>query len=70
MDEIYIKIKGKWWYYYRAVEKYGDVIDFYLVKHKMKKPLRPFYERPSECMDYQIKSLLIKVVPMLKYFII
>ena len=30
MDETYIKIKGKWVYYYRAVDKYGAIIDFYL----------------------------------------
>ena len=30
MDETYIKIKGTWFYYYRAVDKFGDVIDYYL----------------------------------------
>ena len=30
MDETYIKIKGKYWYYYRAVDKHGDVTDYYL----------------------------------------
>jgi len=30
MDETYIKVKGKWVYYYRAVDKYGAIIDFYL----------------------------------------
>ena len=30
MDETYIKIKGSWFYYYRAVDKCGDVIDYYL----------------------------------------
>ena len=29
MDETYIKIKGKWYYYYRAVDENGDIIDFY-----------------------------------------
>ena len=32
MDETYIKIKGEWWYYYRAVDKSGDIVDFYLSK--------------------------------------
>ena len=30
MDETYIKVKGRWVYYYRAVDKYGAIIDFYL----------------------------------------
>ena len=30
MDETYIKIKGTWFYYYRAVDKFGDVINYYL----------------------------------------
>lgn len=29
MDETYIKVKGEWFYYYRAVDKLGDVIDDY-----------------------------------------
>ena len=30
MDETYIKVKGKWCYYYRAVDKFGSVVDYYL----------------------------------------
>lgn len=30
MDETYIKVKGKWAYYYRAVDKDGNTLDFYL----------------------------------------
>jgi len=29
VDEIYIKIKGKWKYLYRAVDKNGQTIDYY-----------------------------------------
>ncbi|GBR03667.1 putative transposase [Acetobacter oeni LMG 21952] len=29
-DETYIRVKGKWTYLYRAVDKDGDTIDFYL----------------------------------------
>ncbi len=34
MEEIYIKVKDKWVYLYRAVYKYGDTIDFKLRKKK------------------------------------
>jgi transposase, IS6 family len=30
VDETYVKVKGKWVYLYRAVDKGGDTIDFYL----------------------------------------
>jgi putative transposase len=30
MDETYVKLNGKWIYLYRAVDKYGDTIDFLL----------------------------------------
>lgn len=30
MDETYIKLNGKWIYLYRAVDKFGDTIDFLL----------------------------------------
>ena len=30
MDETYIKVKGKWVYWYRAVDKFGDTVDFIL----------------------------------------
>lgn len=34
MDETYIKVKGKWVYYYRAVDKYGAIVDFYLSERR------------------------------------
>ena len=32
LDEIYIKVKGKWRYLYRAVDKNGNTLDFLLNK--------------------------------------
>jgi len=34
MDETYVKIKGKWAYLYRAVDKDGQTIDFLLTPHR------------------------------------
>ena len=34
VDETMVKIKGKWMYLYRAVDKSGSTIDFYLSTHR------------------------------------
>ncbi len=30
VDETYIKVKGKWIYFYRAIDKHGKTLDFML----------------------------------------
>jgi len=41
LDETYIKVKGQWKYYYRAVDKQGNTIDFLLTaKRDAKAALR------------------------------
>jgi putative transposase len=45
MDETYVKIKGKWFYYYRAVDKYGAVIDFYLSETRDEPTARAFFDK-------------------------
>jgi transposase-like protein len=34
MDETYIRVKGEWMYLYRAVDKGGKTIDFYLSRKR------------------------------------
>src|SRR5437870_3051261 len=34
MDETYSRVKGEWWYLYRAVDKYGETVDFLLTEHR------------------------------------
>ncbi|HEY5870096.1 MAG TPA: IS6 family transposase, partial [Candidatus Tectomicrobia bacterium] len=34
MDETYIRVRGQWRYLYRAVDKYGQTIDFLLTEHR------------------------------------
>jgi len=45
LDEIYIKVKGKWRYYYRAVDKEGNTIDFLLAAKRDKKAALRFIAR-------------------------
>jgi len=45
MDETYIKVDGKDRYLYRAVDKYGDTIDFLLTKRRMKGSAQKFLNK-------------------------
>jgi transposase-like protein len=42
MDETYIKIKGTWYYLYRAVDKQGQTIDFLLTEHRDEQAAKRF----------------------------
>ena len=42
MDETYVKVKGKWKYLYRAVDKEGQTIDFLLTAQRDKKAASRF----------------------------
>ncbi|MGR5522287.1 IS6 family transposase [Vibrio sp. PNB22_4_2] len=57
MDETYIKIKGEWWYYFRAVDKYGEVVDFDLSKERDEKAAQSFL-----CKAIKTNGLPEKVV--------
>jgi putative transposase len=45
MDETYIKIKGKWLYLYRAVDSYGNTIEFLLRKHRDSVAAKAFFRK-------------------------
>ncbi|MEE3322318.1 MAG: IS6 family transposase [Pseudomonadota bacterium] len=45
MDETYIKIKGKWYYLYRAVDKYGATVEFMVSKRRNKAAARAFFRK-------------------------
>lgn len=45
MDETYINVKGQWKYYYRTVDKYGNVIDFLLCERRDEKADRAFFAK-------------------------
>ena len=48
-DETYVKVRGKWTYLYRAVDKRGDTIDFYLSPTRSAKAAKRFLgQRPCE----------------------
>ena len=45
MDETYIKVRGQWKYYYRAVDKQGNTIDFLLTSRRDKKAALRFFKK-------------------------
>ncbi|PMH03412.1 transposase [Vibrio splendidus] len=45
MDETYIKVKGKWVYYYRAVDKFGNVVDYYLSPNRDESAAKAFLNK-------------------------
>ncbi|MCW8333927.1 IS6 family transposase [Vibrio paucivorans] len=45
MDETYIKVKGEWVYYYRAVDKFGHVVDYYLSPNRDEAAAKAFLNK-------------------------
>jgi len=42
MDETYIKVKGQWKYLYRAVDSFGNTIDFLLTRRRQRMSAQSF----------------------------
>jgi transposase, IS6 family len=45
VDETYIKVKGEWTYLYRAVDKAGNTIDFFLSTTQDKEAAKRFFKK-------------------------
>ena len=45
LDETYIKVKGQWKYFYRAVDKQNNAIDFLLTAKRDKKAALRFFNK-------------------------
>ena len=45
MDETYIKVAGKERYLYRAVDKFGETVDFLLIKRRIKGFAQKFFNK-------------------------
>ena len=45
MDETYIKVKGRWCYLYRAVDKFGNTLDFMLSEARDEAAATRFFAR-------------------------
>jgi transposase-like protein len=47
-DETYVKIKGKWHYLYRAIDKNGNTLDWMLSRNRNKKSAKRFFKKVLE----------------------
>jgi transposase-like protein len=47
-DETYVKVKGKWTYLYRAVDKVGRTVDFYLSERRDVKRCETLFPQSDE----------------------
>lgn len=45
MDETYVKMKGKWPYSYRVIDKYGKTLDFILSERRDESAAAEFFMR-------------------------
>ncbi len=45
MDETYIKVRGNWMYYYRAVDRDGQTLDFMLSERRYTAAARRFFKQ-------------------------
>ena len=60
MDETYIKIKGKWDYYYRSVEKHGAIVDFYLSDARNDPAAKAFFDKAPNSSGLPSKAVVDK----------
>jgi len=60
MDETYIKIKRKWVYYYRAVDKHGAIVDFYLSETRDEPAARAFFNKALDSSGLPSKVVIDK----------
>jgi putative transposase len=60
MDETYIKVKGRWCYYYRAIDKFGATLDFMLSEHRDEEAATRFFKKTIENNGWPDKVVIDK----------
>ncbi|ERP94445.1 hypothetical protein Q669_31490 [Labrenzia sp. C1B10] len=60
MDEAYMRVKGKWIYLYRAVDKFGKTLDFILSRRRNKAAAIEFFARAPVTNGMSRKILIDK----------
>ena len=60
MDETYVKVKGKWVYLYRAVDKFGDTVDFMLSEQRDEMAATTFFKQTLDANGFPNKVVMDK----------
>ena len=60
MDETYIQVKGQWVYLYRAVDKFGDTIDFMLSEKRNEAAATAFFKQAIDNNGFPKKVVMDK----------
>ena len=60
MDETYIKVKGRWMYLYRAVDKHGKTLDFMLSERRDEAADTSFFKRTIKNNGWPEKVVIDK----------
>ena len=60
MDETYIKVKGEWVYLYRAVDKFGDTVDFMLSVKRDEAAATAFFKQAIDNNGFPKKVVMDK----------
>ena len=58
MDETYVKVRGEWVYLYRAVDKAGKTVDFYLSKNRDVNAAKAFLRKALKAQRIPTKITL------------
>ena len=58
VDETYVKIKGEWKYFYRAVDSTGNTIDFMLSEKRDRKAAKRFLKKALSSNHNQIPKVI------------
>ena len=60
MDETYVKVKGQWVFLYRAVDKFGDTVDFMLSERRDEAAATAFFKQAIDAKGFPNKVLMDK----------
>jgi len=52
VDETYVKIAGRWWYLYRAIDRDGNLVDVRLNEHRDMDGAKRFFEQAVETVGH------------------